>query len=54
MTNNKKLERIKRKDKINYYLDIADVVSNQCTCLRRCYGAVIVKNDESIVGEFGY
>ena len=32
-----------RKDKINYYLDIADVVSNQCTCLRRRYGAVIVK-----------
>ena len=37
-----------RKDKINYYLDIADVVSNQCTCLRRRYGAVIVKNDEII------
>lgn len=37
-----------RKDKINYYLDIADVVSNQGTCLRRRYGAVIVKNDEII------
>ncbi len=37
-----------RKDKINYYLDIADVVSNQCTCLRRRYGVVIVKNDEII------
>ena len=37
-----------RKDKINYYLDIADVVSNQCTCLHRRYGAVIVKNDEII------
>ena len=37
-----------RKDKINYYLDIADVVSDQCTCLRRRYGAVIVKNDEII------
>ena len=37
-----------RKDKINYYLDIADVVLNQCTCLRRRYGAVIVKNDEII------
>ena len=43
------MERIKRKDKINYYLDIADVVSNQCTCLRRRYGAVIVKNDD--IGE---
>lgn len=32
-----------RKDKINYYLDIADVVSNRGTCLRRRYGAVIVK-----------
>lgn len=37
-----------RKEKNNYYLDIADVVSNQCTCLRRRYGAVIVKNDEII------
>ncbi len=37
-----------RKDKINYYLDIADVVSNQGTCLRRRYGAIIVKNDEII------
>ena len=39
---------IMRKDKINYYLDIADVVSNQGTCLRRRYGAIIVKNDEII------
>ena len=37
-----------RKDKINYYLDIADVVSNQCTCLRRRYGAVIVKNKQIV------
>lgn len=36
------------KDKHNYYLDIAEVVSNQCTCLRRHYGAVIVKDDEII------
>lgn len=41
-------EEIMRKDKINYYLDIADVVSNQGTCLRRRYGAVIVKDDEVI------
>ena len=37
-----------RRDKINYYLDLADVVSQRCTCLRRRYGAVIVKNDEVI------
>lgn len=39
---------MKRRDKINYYLDLADVVSQRCTCLRRHYGAVIVKNDEVI------
>ncbi len=37
-----------RRDKINYYLDLADVVSRRGTCLRRNYGAVIVKNDEVI------
>ena len=37
-----------RRDKINYYLDLAEVVSNRSTCLRRKYGAVIVKNDEVI------
>jgi len=37
-----------RRDKINYYLDIAEVVSKRCTCLRRHYGAVIVKADEVI------
>ncbi len=37
-----------RRDKINYYLDLADVVSKRGTCLRRNYGAVIVKNDEVI------
>lgn len=37
-----------RKDKINYYLDIAETVSQRCTCLRRHYGAVIVNNDEII------
>ncbi|MBC5580579.1 cytidine deaminase [Anaerofilum sp. BX8] len=35
-----------RRDKINYYLDIADAVSRRGTCLRRNYGAIIVKNDE--------
>ena len=37
-----------RRDKINYYLDIAQTVAGRGTCLRRCYGAIIVKNDEII------
>ena len=37
-----------RRDKINYYLDIADAGSKRGTCLRRNYGAIIVKNDEII------
>lgn len=37
-----------RVDKINYYLDIAEAVSERGTCLRRNYGSVIVKNDEII------
>ncbi|MCI8515669.1 MAG: cytidine deaminase [Hungatella sp.] len=39
---------MERRDKINYYLDLADVVAKRGTCLRRLYGAVIVKNDEVI------
>ena len=37
-----------RRDKDNYYLDIAESVSQRCTCIRRHYGAVIVKADEVI------
>lgn len=37
-----------RKDKVNYYLDIADTVLQRSTCLRRKYGAIIVRNDEII------
>ena len=37
-----------RRDKINYYLDIAETVSERGTCLRRNYGAIIVKNDQII------
>lgn len=37
-----------RKDKDNYYLDIADTVLERATCLRRKYGAIIVLNDEII------
>ena len=39
---------IERRDKNNYYLDLAETVSQRSTCLRRKYGAVIVKNDEVI------
>ena len=37
-----------RRDKMNYYLDIAQTVAERSTCLRRCYGAIIVKNDEIV------
>ena len=37
-----------RRDKINYYVDIACSVAKRSTCLRRLYGAVIVKDDEII------
>ena len=37
-----------RRDKINYYLDLAEVVSRRSTCLRRHFGAVIVNNDQVI------
>ena len=39
---------MERRDKINYYLDLADVVSKRGTCLRRNFGAVIVNHDEVI------
>ena len=39
---------MERRDKINYYLDLAEMVSQRGTCLRRRFGAVIVKNDEVI------
>lgn len=37
-----------RPGKHNYYLDIALAVSSRSTCLRRQYGAVIVKDDEIV------
>jgi len=37
-----------RRDKINYYLDLAEVVGQRATCLRKQYGAVIVNNDEVV------
>ncbi len=39
------MERISKE---NYYLDIAETVLERATCLRRVYGAIIVKNDEII------
>lgn len=37
-----------RKDKNNYYLDIAQTVLERGTCLRRNYGSIIVNNDEIV------
>jgi len=37
-----------RINKTNYYLNIAETVAKRGTCLRRNYGAIIVKNDEII------
>ncbi len=34
--------------KENYYLDIAGTVLERSTCLRRCYGAIIVQHDEIV------
>ena len=39
---------MERVSKENYYLDIAEAVIERATCLRRVYGAIIVKNDEII------
>jgi len=45
---NKRGENMNRINKENYYLDIAQTVLERATCLRRVYGAIIVKNDEII------
>ena len=37
-----------RISKENYYLNIAETVLERATCLRRVFGAIIVKNDEII------
>jgi dCMP deaminase len=41
-------EMFKRIDKINYYLDVAETISERGTCFRKNYGSIIVKNDEII------
>jgi dCMP deaminase len=45
-------EKMERISKTNYYLDIAQTVATRSTCLRRMYGAIIVKND--IIVSTGY
>ena len=42
------MTQLTRRDKENYYLDIAQTVLERSTCLRRKFGAVLVKNDEII------
>lgn len=39
---------MERRDKINYYLDLAETVLERGTCIRRNFGAVIIKNDQVI------
>ena len=41
-----------RVSKHNYYLDIAQTVAERCTCLRKKYGAIIVKDD--VIVSTGY
>lgn len=41
-----------RPDRDSYYIDIADSVAKRSTCLRRCYGAVIVKYDRIVATGF--
>ena len=41
-----------RVSKENYYLDIAQTVAERSTCLRRKFGAIIVKND--VIVSTGY
>ena len=41
-----------RVTKHNYYLDIAQTVAERCTCLRKKYGSIIVKDD--VIVSTGY
>ena len=43
---------MERPSQVKYYLDIAAAVAARSTCIRRQYGAVIVKND--IIVSTGY
>jgi len=42
------MERISKE---NYYLDIAETVLERATCLRRVYGAIIVKRRDMAGGD---
>lgn len=44
--------KMSRPNKTEYYLNIAKAVAARSTCLRRQYGAVIVKND--VIVSTGY
>ncbi len=46
------MSTIDRVSKHNYYLDIAQTVAERCTCLRRKFGAIIVKDD--VIVSTGY
>ena len=39
---------MERVSKENYYLDIAQTVATRSTCLRKSFGAIIVKNDSIV------
>ena len=43
---------MERVSKENYYVDIAQTVAERATCLRRKFGAIIVKND--VIVSTGY
>ena len=43
---------MQRIEKENYYLDIAQTVLERSTCLRRQYGAIIVRNDEIVASGY--
>lgn len=43
---------VERISKQNYYLDIAQTVAERSTCLRKAFGAIIVKND--VIVSTGY
>ena len=43
---------IDRVSKANYYLDIAETVAERATCMRRHFGAIIVKDD--VIVSTGY
>ena len=44
----KEVNDMDRVSKHNYYLDIAQTVAERSTCLRKMFGAIIVKNDSIV------